>query len=225
MYYLPVCNYCLLEYLERNILSRIWGCAWLADLVNTYIICYTSQTTIQHAMSSPSSSTSILKRLHQFTYQLLRYIASGWSQKRTPFHNNSSSVIKVFTSPLHRNGSFSIVLCVFISAGISLPSHCLAMDVYYKPAIPALRRYVTILKFRPTVLQFCLVIFSWVWNLGCHTDCGCLKHSVERRVFGRKTRWGGDKQEELGIEQEYYLCSSPNSLWSFKQDWSVCRVE
>jgi hypothetical protein len=34
----------------------------------------------------------------------------------------------VFTSSLHRNGSSSIVACVFISAETCLPSSCLAMN-------------------------------------------------------------------------------------------------
>jgi hypothetical protein len=74
----------------------------------------------------------------------LRYIASGRIQQKTPFRNNSSTYRGVFTSPLHRNGSSSIVVCVFISAGTWLPSFCLAMNVYSSSAIPAFRRHVTI---------------------------------------------------------------------------------
>jgi hypothetical protein len=46
---------------------------------------------------------------------------------------------------LHRNGSYSIVACEFISAGTSLRNRCLAMNVYPRSAIAALRRHVTIL--------------------------------------------------------------------------------
>jgi hypothetical protein len=45
--------------------------------------------------------------------------------------------------PLHRNGSFSIVACVFISTGTCLPSRCLAMNVYTGSAIPPFRYNVT----------------------------------------------------------------------------------
>jgi hypothetical protein len=36
----------------------------------------------------------------------------------------------VFTASLHSNGSYSIVACVFIAAGMCLPSRCLAVNVY-----------------------------------------------------------------------------------------------
>jgi hypothetical protein len=36
----------------------------------------------------------------------------------------------VFTALLHKNGSYSIVACVFVAAGMCLPSRCLAMNVY-----------------------------------------------------------------------------------------------
>jgi hypothetical protein len=51
----------------------------------------------------------------------------------------------MFTLPLHRNGSSSIVACVFISAGTCLPSPCLEMNVYSGSDILAFRRHVTIL--------------------------------------------------------------------------------
>jgi hypothetical protein len=35
----------------------------------------------------------------------------------------------VFTAPLHKNGSYFIVACIFIAAGMCLPSRCLAMNV------------------------------------------------------------------------------------------------
>jgi hypothetical protein len=45
----------------------------------------------------------------------------------------------VFIAPLHSNGSYSI-----IAAGMCLPSHCLAMNVYSDFTIPAFGRRVTI---------------------------------------------------------------------------------
>jgi hypothetical protein len=66
-----------------------------------------------------------------------RYIASGRPQQKT-FPKNFYTVIEVFTSPLHRNGSSSIVACVFLSTGTCLPSRCLAMNVYSDSALPTL---------------------------------------------------------------------------------------
>jgi hypothetical protein len=64
-----------------------------------------------------------------------RYIASGRPQQKTHFPN----IIEVFTSPLHRNGSSSIVACVFVAAW----SRCLAMAVCSGSTIPAFRIHVT----------------------------------------------------------------------------------
>jgi hypothetical protein len=50
----------------------------------------------------------------------------------------------MFTAPLHNNGSYSIVACIFFAAGVCLPNLCLAMDVYSDFAIPAFGRHVTI---------------------------------------------------------------------------------
>jgi hypothetical protein len=50
----------------------------------------------------------------------------------------------VFTAPLHRIGSYSIVTCVFVAAGTCLPSRFLAMDVSSDITIPAFRRHVTL---------------------------------------------------------------------------------
>jgi hypothetical protein len=43
----------------------------------------------------------------------------------------------VFAEPLHSNGSYSIVACVFVAAGKCLPSICLAIDVSSDYTIPA----------------------------------------------------------------------------------------
>jgi hypothetical protein len=48
------------------------------------------------------------------------------------------------TSPLHRNGSSSVVASAFVAAGMCLPSRCLAMIVCSGSTIPTLRRHVTI---------------------------------------------------------------------------------
>jgi hypothetical protein len=50
----------------------------------------------------------------------------------------------VFAAPLHSNGSYSIVACAFVAAGMCLPSRCLAMNVCSDFTIPAFGRHVTI---------------------------------------------------------------------------------
>jgi hypothetical protein len=51
---------------------------------------------------------------------------------------------RVFTARLHRNGSYSIVACVFVAAGMCLRSRCLAMNAHFDFASPAFGRHVTI---------------------------------------------------------------------------------
>jgi hypothetical protein len=50
----------------------------------------------------------------------------------------------LFTAPLHSNGSYLIVACVFVAAGMCLPSRFLAMPIYSDFTISAFRRHVTI---------------------------------------------------------------------------------
>jgi hypothetical protein len=56
----------------------------------------------------------------------------------------------VFTAPLHSNGSYSIVVCVFFAAGMCLLSSCLAVDVSSDFTIPAFGRHVTIINTFPS---------------------------------------------------------------------------
>jgi hypothetical protein len=48
----------------------------------------------------------------------------------------------VFKAPLLSNGSYSIVACVFVAAGMCLPTRYLAMNVYSDFAIPVFGRRV-----------------------------------------------------------------------------------
>jgi hypothetical protein len=50
----------------------------------------------------------------------------------------------VFTAQLHRSGSYSIVACVFVAAGMCLSNSCLAMDVCSDFTISAFGCHVTI---------------------------------------------------------------------------------
>jgi hypothetical protein len=61
-------------------------------------------------------------------------------QKTQPFHCWQG----VFTAPLHNNEDYSIAACVFVAAGMCLPSRCLAMNVYSDFTVPTFKCYVTI---------------------------------------------------------------------------------
>jgi hypothetical protein len=50
----------------------------------------------------------------------------------------------VFAAPLHSNGSYSIVACVFVAAVMRLTSRCLSMNVYSEFTIPAFGRHITL---------------------------------------------------------------------------------
>jgi hypothetical protein len=58
----------------------------------------------------------------------------------------------VFAAPLHSNGGYSIIVCVFIAAGIRLPSRCLAVNVYSISIIPAFGRHITLCTYPTTRL-------------------------------------------------------------------------
>jgi hypothetical protein len=66
----------------------------------------------------------------------------------------------VFTAPLHINGSYSILACVFVAAGICLPSRCLTMNDYSDFNIPAFERHVTISLWIQLVSYIHLDIFT-----------------------------------------------------------------
>jgi hypothetical protein len=68
----------------------------------------------------------------------------------------------MFTGPLHSKGSYSMVACLFVAAGIWLPSPCLAMNVCSDFPIPAFGRHITVFLFAhysvpvtpPNVIQY-----------------------------------------------------------------------
>jgi hypothetical protein len=70
-----------------------------------------------------------LTQLAQLTWSP-RYIVSLRTQQKTPFPNNPF-----------------LVACVFVAAGMCLPSRCLAMNVYSGSTIAALRRHVRVPSF------------------------------------------------------------------------------
>jgi hypothetical protein len=125
------------------------GLDWWPNLWHTYTTCYyTSQTTIWHTISSPSL-TAVSRDFLNFDSSYLRsalYSLRADPQKTT-FLSFSQQFLYCYrgvpTSPLHRNGSYFPV-SLFISAGICLPSRCLAVDVCSGPTIPSFRRHVTV---------------------------------------------------------------------------------
>jgi hypothetical protein len=74
--------------------------------------------------------------------RLLYNVFAQTMRKTQPFYCCEG----VFTVPLRNNGRYSIVACVFVIAGMGLPSRCLAMKVYFDFAIPSFGRHVTILS-------------------------------------------------------------------------------
>jgi hypothetical protein len=73
---------------------------------------------------------------------LYKYFA-GTTQKTQPLYCWEG----VFITPLNTNGSYSIFACVFVAAGMCLPSRCIAMNVYSDFTIPAFDSHVTIWKY------------------------------------------------------------------------------
>jgi hypothetical protein len=69
-----------------------------------------------------------------------RYIASRRTHKKHRFLYCCESVL---TALLYMNGNYSIVACIFVAAGMCLPSRCLAMNVYYDFTIPDFGRHIT----------------------------------------------------------------------------------
>jgi hypothetical protein len=77
------------------------------------------------------------------SFRTLLYIYfTRTTQKTQPFYCWEG----VFTAPLHSNGSYSVVTCVFSAAGMCLPSRFPTMNIYSDFAIPTFGRHVTILK-------------------------------------------------------------------------------
>jgi hypothetical protein len=96
--------------------------------------------------SSPYSTANSKDALNSYSSGL-RY--SLYGLESAPTENTVSQQVlyhyrSVLTSSLHRNGSSSIIACVFISVGTCLPTRCLATNVYCGSAVPAFGRHVTI---------------------------------------------------------------------------------
>jgi hypothetical protein len=74
---------------------------------------------------------------------ILLYSHFAWTTPKTqPF----SYWEGVFAAPMHSNGSYSIVVCVFFAVGMCLPSRSLATNIYSTFTIPASGPHNTILR-------------------------------------------------------------------------------
>jgi hypothetical protein len=70
----------------------------------------------------------------------------------------------VFTVSLNSSGSYSIVICLFVAAGICSPSSCLAMDMYPDFTIPTFGRHVTILFISAIFFSAANTTFMTKWE-------------------------------------------------------------
>jgi hypothetical protein len=99
------------------------------------------------------------------------------------------------------NGSYSIVACVFVAAGMCLPSRCLTMNIYSDFITPVFRRHVTIsshpclgfpgrfpLGFTPKILYAFLIYLRvakpWMRVWRCQQDWGRYRWTTSDRSHG-----------------------------------------
>jgi hypothetical protein len=71
----------------------------------------------------------------------------------------------VFIAPLHSNGGYSIVACVFVAAGMCLPSRYLVMNIYSDFTVPAFGRSVTIYRVSWCGPDLCVSGYGLCWAL------------------------------------------------------------
>jgi hypothetical protein len=119
------------------------------------------QITHEVFFAPPNSFLAIILQLPTQFLCSQAHIPVGWrletrlnSSQLNFFYNHFARIMQktrllycwegVFTAPFHSDGSYSIVVCVFVDAGMCLPSHCLPMDVSSDFTIPAFERRVTI---------------------------------------------------------------------------------
>jgi hypothetical protein len=94
--------------------------------------------------------------LHGLNWTLL-YNHSAWTTLKT---QPLCCWEGVLTAPLHSNGRYSIVACVFVAVGMCLPSRCLVMNSYSDFTIPAFGCHV-MLRIRDHVASSSLWCRTW----------------------------------------------------------------
>jgi hypothetical protein len=90
--------------------------------------------------NSQGHGGGIRPRLHTGSTEIFFISTLHGSRRKQPLYCCKG----VFTEPLHSNGRYSIVACVFVAEGMCLPSRCLGLNVYSDFVIPAFGRHVTI---------------------------------------------------------------------------------
>jgi hypothetical protein len=89
------------------------------------------------------------------------------------------------SAPFHSNGSYSIVACVFLAAGMCLPTRCLAMDVYSDFTVPAFGRHVIVFSFSicynlpRSMLSICSINATNITIARCHLYPFVLMHATD----------------------------------------------
>jgi hypothetical protein len=88
--------------------------------------------------------TTIVRKPHSNGGNLRFSLCSfGSDPEKAPFPNNFFCCYRgMFTSPLHKSGSSSIVACVFVAAGLCLLSRFLEVNFCFGPSIKAFKRHV-----------------------------------------------------------------------------------
>jgi hypothetical protein len=92
-------------------------------------------------MASQNSTNSTERPQLHFNANCLQDNSSAWTTQET---QTLFCWEGVYTEPFHSNGSYSIVACVFVAAGMCLPSRCLAINIYSDFTMPAFEGHVTI---------------------------------------------------------------------------------
>jgi hypothetical protein len=107
----------------------------------------------------------------------------------------------VFTAPLHSNGSCSIVVCVFVAAGIFLRIRCLVMDVFSNFTIRisgVMSQYNEKLVYKKEFVKFY-----------------CQNGETEKAVMCLACGWEGGKMK----------CAQNFGIWDVLESGSDCKRE
>jgi hypothetical protein len=132
----------------------------------------------------------------------------------------------VLTASLHNNESYSIVVCVFVAAGMCLPSRCVAMNVCYDFIILAFERHIAIfiptdpkirrplfsmkqyLKRRKTHIVFRLMGHIGAWSrVPCHVI-----YNVTCKPMSRQLPKYAHATIEKVLQEVLPMCSAPCPL-------------
>jgi hypothetical protein len=105
----------------------------------------------------------------------------------------------VFTASLHSKGSYAIVACVFVAAGMCLPSRCVTMNVYSVFTIPAFGLHVTISWHTTHRPIYAHIHESTSWETKGHS----VNHEMSRLLWNPKVHYLIHKSQPLGFINTY----------------------